>query len=174
MSPEAAWARLDMAVPQYECRSGCGSAWLIHPGTGPRRHTSINRSDTWALWRWVCHARMCAPPCSRVWLFETPWTVAHQDPLSMEFSRQEYWSGLPFPTPGDLPNPRIEPTSFVPPALAGRIFNSCTTWAASKSLSSQNLRTLAWAPWYVSNIPWKDERVEGEGEGGKGSNNSFP
>ena len=41
----------------------------------------------------------------------TPWTVAHQAPQSMEFSRQEYWSGLPFPFPGDLPNPGIEPGS---------------------------------------------------------------
>ena len=49
-----------------------------------------------------------------VQLFATPWTVAHQAPLSMEFSRQEYWSGLPFPSPGDLPNPGIEPSS---PAL---------------------------------------------------------
>ena len=55
-------------------------------------------------------------PCSkfvvsrfnRVKLFATPWTVAHQVPLSMEFSRQEYWSGLPFPSPGDLPNPGTE------------------------------------------------------------------
>ena len=42
----------------------------------------------------------------------TPWTVAHQAPLSMEFFRQEYWSGLPFPSPGDLPNPGIEPRSL--------------------------------------------------------------
>ena len=49
----------------------------------------------------------------------TPWTVAHQVPLSMEFSRQEYWSGLPFLPPGDLPNPRIEPMSPASPALAG-------------------------------------------------------
>ena len=48
---------------------------------------------------------------SRVWLFVTPWTVAHQAPLSMGFSRQEYWSGLPFSSPGDLPNPGIEPGS---------------------------------------------------------------
>ena len=48
---------------------------------------------------------------SRVWLFKTPWTVACQAPLSMRFSRQEYWSGLPFPSPGDLPNPGIEPGS---------------------------------------------------------------
>ena len=48
---------------------------------------------------------------SRVRLFATPWTVACQAPLSMGFSRQEYWSGLPFPSPGDLPNPGIEPGS---------------------------------------------------------------
>ena len=45
-------------------------------------------------------------------IFVTPWTVAHQAPLSMGFSRQEYWSGLPFPSPGDLPNPGIEPSSL--------------------------------------------------------------
>ena len=47
---------------------------------------------------------------SHVRLFATPWTVAHQAPLSMGFSRHEYWSGLPFPSPGDLPDPGIEPT----------------------------------------------------------------
>ena len=51
---------------------------------------------------------------SRVQLFAAPWTVAHQAPLSMGFSRQEYWSSLPFPSPGDLPDPGIEPRS---PAL---------------------------------------------------------
>ena len=51
---------------------------------------------------------------SRIRLFVTPWTVAYQAPQSMEFSRQEYWSGLPFPSPGDLPDPGIEPGS---PAL---------------------------------------------------------
>ena len=58
---------------------------------------------------------------SRVQLFVTPWTVALQDPLSMEFSRQEYWSGLPFPSPGTLLGPGIEPTS---PALAGGFFTT--------------------------------------------------
>ena len=48
---------------------------------------------------------------SYVQLFATPWTVAYQAPLSMGFSRQEYWSGLPFPSPGDLPDPGIEPRS---------------------------------------------------------------
>ena len=57
---------------------------------------------------------------SRVRLFATPWTVAHQAPPSMEFSRQEYWSGLPFPSPGDLPDPRIEPRS---PSLQADIYH---------------------------------------------------
>ena len=56
---------------------------------------------------------------SRVRLFATPWTVAYQAPLSMGFSRQWYWSGLPFPSPADLPDPGIEPVS---PALAGGFF----------------------------------------------------
>ena len=58
----------------------------------------------------------------RVRLFVTPWTVARQGPLSMGFSRQEYGSGLPFPSPGDLPDPGIEPTSLASPALAGGFF----------------------------------------------------
>ena len=53
--------------------------------------------------------------------FATPWNVVHQASLFMEFSRQEYWSGLPFASPGDLPNPRIEPAS---PALAGGYFTT--------------------------------------------------
>ena len=54
---------------------------------------------------------------SRVWLFVTQWIVAPQAPLSMGFFRQEYWNGLPFPSPRDLPNPGIEPKSPVSPAL---------------------------------------------------------
>jgi len=52
----------------------------------------------------------------------TPGTVAHHAPLSMGFSRQEYWSGLPFPPLGDLPDPETEPVSLVAPALAGGFF----------------------------------------------------
>ena len=53
--------------------------------------------------------------------FVTPWTVAYKAPLSIAFPRQEYWSGLPFPSPGDLPNSEIEPVS---PALIGRLFTT--------------------------------------------------
>ena len=58
---------------------------------------------------------------SRVQLFGTPWTVARQAPLSMGLSRLEYWNGLPFPAPGDLPNPGIKPVS---PALVGSFFTT--------------------------------------------------
>ena len=73
-----------------------------------------------------------AQSLSRIQLLATLWTVAHQASLSMEFSRQEYWSWLPFPTPGDLPDPGIEPTSLVSPALTGRSF---TTALPGKPLS---------------------------------------
>ena len=61
---------------------------------------------------------------SYVRLFATPWTVAHQTPLSMGSSRQECWSVLPFPFPGDLPNPGIKPMSHVSPTLAGGFFST--------------------------------------------------
>ena len=58
------------------------------------------------------------------WLFAAPWSVACQAALSMEFSRQEYWSGFPFPTPGDLPDPEIKLNISVPPELAGGLCNT--------------------------------------------------
>ena len=69
---------------------------------------------------------MCAQLLKHVQLFETPWTIAYQAPLSMEFSRQEYWSELPYPSPGDLPNPGTEPKSLVSPALAGGLFTTAS------------------------------------------------
>ena len=61
----------------------------------------------------------------------TLWTVACQAPLSMGFSRQEYWSRLPCPPPGDLPDPGIEPMSLMSPALAGGFFTTSATWEAT-------------------------------------------
>ena len=70
----------------------------------------------------------CVLSCfSRVWLFATPWAIARQTPLSMGFSRQEYWSGLPCPPPGDLLDPGIKPTSLLSPALAGGFFTTSTS-----------------------------------------------
>ena len=62
--------------------------------------------------------------------FVIPWTVAHQAPLFIGFSRQEYWSGLPCAPLEDLPDPGIDPTSLTSPALAGRFFAISTTWEA--------------------------------------------
>ena len=84
-------------------------------------------SDNIILWD---HQVRHAQSFSSVQFFETPWTIAHQDPLSMGFPRQEYWSELPRPSPGrfDLPEPGIEPVSPVSLALAGRFFTSWATW----------------------------------------------
>ena len=87
----------------------------------------------WKLEFWktyICHNELnsfpglkgvCVHTLSHIQLFAATWTVAHQAPLSISFSRQEYCSGLPFPPPGDLPDPGIEPAS---PALAGGFFTT--------------------------------------------------
>ena len=67
---------------------------------------------------------------NHVRLFMCLRTITCQAPLSIEFSRQEYWSGLPCPPPGVLPNPRMKPTSLMSPALASRFFTTSPTWEA--------------------------------------------
>ena len=87
---------------------------IYHPG---------NNVNCYIVWHsFVC----CAKSLQCIQLFVTPWTVAHQAPLSMGFSRKEYWRGLPFPPPGDLPNPGIEPWSLLSPQLAGGFFTTST------------------------------------------------
>ena len=71
-----------------------------------------------------------AQSISHAWLSVMLWTVACQAPLSMGFSRQEHWSGLPWPLQGDLPNSEIKPDSLMSPALAGRFFTAGATWEA--------------------------------------------
>ena len=109
----------------------------------------------------LCDPKYCSPPGSSVhgilqvrileWvampfskshalLFMTPWTIARQAPLSMGSSRQEYQRGLPFPTPGDLPDPGMEPAS---PALAGRFF---TTEPPARPPKSSNLELFHLLP----------------------------
>ena len=77
---------------------------------------------------------MPAKSLSCVRLFVTPWTIAPQAPLSMGFSRQEYWSGLPLPSPRDLPDPGIKARSLVSPALAGGFFTTRATWQAQYNM----------------------------------------
>ena len=80
---------------------------------------------------YVVSVYLHAQSLSCVWLLATPSTVAPQVHLPLEFSRQKYWSGLPFPSPRDLPNPGIELESIASSALAGRLFTTNTTWEAS-------------------------------------------
>ena len=68
-----------------------------------------------------------------------PWSIACQASLSMGFSRQEYWSWLPWPPPGDLPNPGIEPSSLRSPVLAGRFFITSATGEAPKRCTSRHI-----------------------------------
>ena len=82
------------------------------------------------IWYCVC-VHSCLVMSDSLWPHEI---VAHQAPLSMEFSTQEYWDGLPFPSPGDLPEPGIEPESPVTPALVGGFFTTWATWEAHNQL----------------------------------------
>ena len=89
---------------------------------------------------------VCVQSLSCVWLFVTPWTVASQPPLSMEFPRQEYWSRLPFPLPGDLPNPGIEPKSHASPeSQADSLPLSEWGFLPGKSHGQRNL--AGYSPW---------------------------
>ena len=91
------------------------------------------------LWFYV--AFVVVPSLSHVQSFATPWTVARQAPLSMAFSRQEYCSGFPCPSPEDLPNPGIEP--LMSPAPVGGFFTTSATWEAlATSVSAINSGVL--------------------------------
>ena len=107
--------------------SGWGSS-----NVKPQDHSiALDNGDLWTTPSWVqmaiplrefqfgAHAQLL----SYVRLFGTPQTVAHQAPLSMGFPRQEYWSRLPCPSPGDLPNPGIKPASFASPALTQILYH---------------------------------------------------
>ena len=90
----------------------------------------VEHISSLSLLQYRAHVAYCAQMLSRVRLCVTPWTAARQAPLSMGFSRQEHWSGLPCPPPGDRPNPGIKPESLGFPALAGGFFTIGATWEA--------------------------------------------
>ena len=118
--PSPAWAHLPhhaRPAVRVACHSLAGSPSSSHPG------------GAWDL-DTVTHVCMHVKSLSRVQLFVTLWTVVRQAPLSMGFSRQACWSGFPLPTPGDLPDPGIEPVSLTSPALAGGFFTTSATWEA--------------------------------------------
>ena len=140
---------------------------------------SLNERSTWC----AVFSRF-----SYVWLFATPWIVAHQVPVSMGFSRQEQWNGLPFPPPGDLPNPWIKPVSPIsPPDNSVGKESTCNagdpgsipglgrspgegigyplqySWASLVAQLVKNLpamqETWVWFPGWVGKIPWRRERL---------------
>ena len=111
---------------RYQPHPPCG------PCEGPKgniclNHLSILRTESRIIHLYVC---MYAQSLSCVWLSVAPRTIACPAPLSMGCSRQEYQSRLPFPTPGNLPNPGTEPMSLPSPPLAGRFFTTSATWEA--------------------------------------------
>ena len=98
------WPKLEYRRDVWICSSHLESLGNLNEGHKDRKHLwGLGWSEKWKCWLISC-----------VWLCATLWTVARQASLSMEFSRQKYWNGLPFPSPGDLPDPGIEPRS---PAL---------------------------------------------------------
>ena len=115
-----------MSVQRTECKNVDTFASVCHDGSADGLLSQVFASleklsavksesrKNWSKFEVTCPNFCKEKLLSRVWLFVTPWTVAYQAPPSMGFPKQEYWSGLPFPSPGDLPNPGIEPRS---PAL---------------------------------------------------------
>ena len=93
---------------------GYAPKWLKQPLRLRWWHSFSGRKLIWPL-------KSEGEVAQSVWLFATPWTVAHQAPQSVGFSRQEYWSGLPCTPPGDLPDPGIKLTSLRTPALAAEV-----------------------------------------------------
>ena len=126
-----------------------------------KRHKKVRTiilPETSKAFLWYVETTLCHPTrhyrdhvCSVVSDSEAQWTVAPQASLPMEFSRQEHWSGMPVHSPGDLPNPGIEPTSLASPVLAGRFFTTSTTWEVQQYLlflrqihvHIQNVRTVS-------------------------------
>ena len=102
-------------------------------------HHIYVRASVWISGRHRCSVHMCMCVLNCVWLFATPWTVAHWAPLSTGSSKQKYWSGLPFPALGDLPDPGIESASLASPELAGRFFTTVPPGKLSQYIVSQSV-----------------------------------
>ena len=102
-------------------------SWAVAWGLGLKTERLENRGQKGQGLGPVCGHVCLLSHFSCVWLFVTLWSIALQAPLSMGFSRQEYWSGLPCPPPGDLSDPWMEPASLMSPASAGGFFTTSAT-----------------------------------------------
>ena len=105
-------------INYHKCfRSKTCNFWKSSWSTNKEVNQEPNhRTDNYKCVTWVSGS-LLGTVFSPAWLSAAPWTVSHQASRSMEFSRQEYWRGLSFPPPGDLPDPEMEPLPFVTPAL---------------------------------------------------------
>ena len=101
---------------------------------------------------------MCLCARAHVQLFANPWNAVHHAPLSIEFSRQEYWSGFPFPTPGDIPDPDIQPESTASPALVSRFFITDATWESHIYLKF-HLNPISQAASSSRDYSWHQEKT---------------
>ena len=97
---------------------------------------------------------------SCVRLYVTLWTVAHQAPLSMGFSRQEYWSGFPCSPPGDLPYPGVKPDSLTSPALAGRFFTTSAARETEPCMDCILLQLVSCHPAYLTLFFWAPKSLQ--------------
>ena len=111
----------------------CTFCYYFQASTQSTAHWLFSSEGWMNALPFMCVCVLCC--FSRVGLFAILWTVVHQTPLSMGFSRQTYWSTLPFPTPGELPDPGIEPMSLMFPALTGRF---STTRATGEAIVSRD------------------------------------
>ena len=116
LSQQEHWSVLPCLSPGYLASPGTEHTSLVSPTLSGRFFTISTTQEVHAMLRRFSSVR----------LFVTPWMVAHQVPLSMGISRQQHWSGLPCPPPGDLLDPGIEPASLMSTALAGRFFTAST------------------------------------------------
>ena len=130
--------------PSFRLHGCSRPQWGITLWQEPQKEWSLSvldRVNIWAKWERKLRGRnyhglvVCIlSRFSSVQLFATLWTVARQAPLSMGFSRQQYWSGLPFPSPGNLLTKWSKPASLTSYSLAGRFFTTRATWKAHHGL----------------------------------------
>ena len=143
--PEASWdvniwLSLGLLYREWNRKSTAMGPWSRHWRVIPASLSGPQVPLMWnTSWQWPPTSSKCAQLLSSVHLFVSPWTVACQAPLAMGFSRQEGCSELPFPSPGDLPDPGIEPASLESPALAGRFFTTNPTWESLGPLAETSV-----------------------------------
>ena len=106
----------------------------------------------------------CALSLGHIWFFATLWAVAHQAPLSIGFSKQEFWIWVPFPTPGSLPDSGIEPANLASPELAGGLFTTSATWEADATYMC-NLKIKQISEYWKKKQTYRKQTMVISGEG---------